>query len=220
MDNTPTAPLTEESAETEDFILPPKEDEELIEHYELLLLISGLTSEDDAAKVFTSVKELLANDGAQITHEESLGRKALGYTIAKSRQGHYFVAEFDLVKSKLAPLQQKLRVRADITRYLIVKKRVKTAAELAEEARVRQKIEARKKARVKEDIAKLEEATSVTPLSSALAPATTTSESPSATTPTTPKASVEEGKTKEKTPSTLEDIDKEIEKILSDDFDV
>lgn len=230
MENTPTTPQTEEQVEV--FTFPAKEEQ--LDHYEILLLISGKAPSEQANEIFEKIKKFLTDNTAQITIAAELGRQALGYSVAGSRHGYYFVVEFDLLKTKLVALQESLRVRKDMARFLIVKKRVKTAAELAEEERVRKKIEARKQAKMKADIAKLEEK----PLSQAATvpsvkfkksklagPALTTTatateqrSADSAVAPASDSGSVDKTAVKEQT--TLEDIDKEIEKILSDDFDL
>ena len=102
------------------FEFPKKE--ELVHHYEMMLLISGNTTDEDAAKTFAEVKELTVAAGAEMTYEEVIGRKTLAYSVDKSRQGSYFVCEFDLISTRLPGLNEKLRIRKDVARFLIIKK--------------------------------------------------------------------------------------------------
>ncbi|MBI2410374.1 MAG: 30S ribosomal protein S6 [Candidatus Kerfeldbacteria bacterium] len=197
----------------------PKEEHQ--EHYELLLLVAGSQTEEEVASIVLSVKDQVVTFGGQITREENLGRRNLAYTVAGTQSGVYSLMEFDLVTLRLPELNEKLRIRKDITRFLIIKKRVKSEAELAEEERVRQKIDTRKKAKMQKDISALEdEATAERK------PAAVRKETPAVTTSTslpTPEATEEvkpAKSTKKKEASTLENIDQEIEKLLSDDIDV
>ncbi len=113
------------------FEFPKKE--ELVHHYEMMLLISGNTTDEDAAKTFSEVKELAVAAGAEMTYEEVIGRKTLAYSVDKSRQGSYFVCEFDLISTRLPGLNEKLRIRKDVARFLIIKKHKRTAEEIATE---------------------------------------------------------------------------------------
>lgn len=221
--------------------------EEAVDHYEILVLISGTIVETDAAALFNTVKELAQSLGGMITKEENMGRRTLGYTVAGSSQGNYFVAEFDMKKSAVVDLNNKLRMRKDIARFLVTKKRVKSPEELADEARVADKIAKRKmlaraaaaanpekstaeekepfanKSRVRTFVRKpvaaalpqtekvatsTESAQSVTPAEAA---------APQLAEKVTPPAEAAPIEEKAK-PKTMEEIDREIEKLLSDDI--
>lgn len=212
---------TTDTAE-EVFVVPAKEVQE--DHYEILLLIAGTVAEDEAAKTFEEVKQLIQSQQGVLTHNEALGRKTLGYSVAGSSVGNFFVAEFNLPKLQLKEVQEKLRIRKDITRYLIIKKKLKTAEDLAEEQRIREKIAVRKQVKKQEvamEEAKVAEAEKIAKKKEVAAPVATT---PVATTPVTPT----QGAAAEKTPEeqkpaaeptkTIEELDKEIDKLLSDDM--
>lgn len=203
--NTSPAP----AAEVEQFILPPKELQS--EHYELMVLIPGQLLEDEARTVWDEIKQLIQANSGQITTEQELGRKDLAYTVAGSRNGTYFVLECDLPKPQLAVIQEKLRIRKEVARVLFTKKRVKSAEEIAEEKRVNDKIQARKQQKA------------IASMTSSPAPAVVESPRPAApvvaSVPSSAPAATEEPAPKKPT-SSLADLDREIEKLLSDNIDV
>lgn len=197
---------------TELFVFPEREVQ--MEHYETLLLIPGTASEEEATAAFEAAKAELAALNAEITFEEAWGRKTLAYTVAKSRHGYYFVVEFNMDKANVATLTEKLRLRKDIARFMTVKKRQKSAEELAEEQRLRDKI-AMKQQKEEEQAEAAEaqaEAEAVAKRKLAAAEKADATE----------EASEE---TKEEAPATeakeeAVDIEKEIDKVLDEDMNV
>jgi ribosomal protein S6 len=116
------------------FVFPTKD--EKIQHYELMLLVSGNATDEEAAKTFSEVKALFEAGKAEITHEEVLGRRALAYSIDDTKMGSYFIAEFDLVSTLLPELNEKLRIRKDVARFMIIKKKKRTAEEIAKDQEI------------------------------------------------------------------------------------
>ncbi|MCW1930199.1 MAG: 30S ribosomal protein S6 [Candidatus Kerfeldbacteria bacterium] len=135
------------SAQTADmssevFEMPKKEVS--MQHYEMLMLLPGSNTEEEAAATSKEVAEFLTAQNCEITKQENLGRKSLGYTVAGSRNGTYMLYEFNTATSQIAPINEKLRIRKDVARFLIVKKVEKTEEQLKEEARVKGIIDGRK----------------------------------------------------------------------------
>lgn len=207
------------------FVVPPKEVE--TKHYEMLVLIGGSATEEQAQTIIGEVKAVMTALGATITLEQAWGRRPLAYTVAGSKSGTYFVMEFDLATDKLPELNEKLRIRKDVTRFLIVTKRVKSAEEIAEEQRVRDKIDARKKTKMLAQLDQQEAAPShkqprTQPVTAAASEA---SHAPTPATTQAPDASQTTAVSRsEATPAEQqkksENIDSEIEKLLSNDIDV
>jgi hypothetical protein len=127
--------------------------------------------------------------------------------VAGSRSGSYAVAEFDMEKPRLSEFNEKLRIRKDVARFLIIKKNVKTAEEKAEDERIAKKIETRRKAKMESDIDTLEKETTKASAPKTRAPREEKAEAAAESKPATPAK-----------PKSLEEIDKEIEKLLSDDM--
>lgn len=214
------------TGDVEHFQFPKKEVQR--DHYEIMVLVTGGELEE-VQKIFDGVKKLITSFGGITTSEDPLGRRSLGYTVAGTRSGTYYVAEFDCDKSKIAELREKLRIQKEIARFLIVKKRLKTEEELVEEERIRKKIESRKAEKMKKDIAELEkDSASITaptqlPISAERAAMQKKAEKQGMATPDAAQKEKADSATKKQPPeqpASLEDIDKEIEKLLSDDLNV
>ncbi len=187
------------------FVLPTKDNEP--GHYELLVLLPGGATEQEAATTFDEVKRIVQSFNGTITFEANLGRRSLGYTIAGSRSGSYVVVEFDILKNRVSELNEKLRIRKDVARFLIVTKRVKSAEELAEDERIAKKIESRRKAKMEADIDTMEKESSKAPAAKTRIAREEKRDHTTEAKPATPAK-----------PKSMEEIDKEIEKLLSDDL--
>lgn len=117
-----------------------------VPHYELLCLFSNKFSETEVEPIKANVAKLIADYGGSITSQEYWGKRKLAYQIDGFRHGYYHLIEFNIDGPKLAEVSNRLRLSKDILRHQIVKKHLKTAAELKKEAEVANKIAARKKA--------------------------------------------------------------------------
>lgn len=137
-----TTPLVDE-VDTGVYEFPEKEAQ--TDHYELMVLIPGQYTEEDASKIFEEVKELIGSFDGELTDSYNYGRRKLAYTIDGESNGNYFVAEYNLDRSQAAALSEKLRIRKDIARYLVLKKRVLTEEEEKENERIANIIAGRKK---------------------------------------------------------------------------
>jgi len=117
------------------------------QHYELALIIPGAIAEDQHQAILKEVKDLLNQNQAQITQEVDLGRKKLAYAIKQLKHGFYFVLEMDLLPRNLKNVEKALRLNNHILRFITIKKKVKTAEDIAREEKSRV-------ARVKEQLQK------------------------------------------------------------------
>lgn len=57
--------------------------------YELMYIIDGRVTEEEAESVHETVKELVTGNGAKITKDEDMGRRKLAYPIGKQSEGRY-----------------------------------------------------------------------------------------------------------------------------------
>ncbi len=110
---------------------------EQTEHYEIALIISGAVAENEQPAILEKIKNLFKDNGAQLTQEIDLGRKKLAYAIKHLRHGFYFCLEFNLLPVALKNIEKELKLNSNVIRYLIIKKRVKTAAALAREEKIK-----------------------------------------------------------------------------------
>lgn len=117
-----------------------------VPHYELLCLFSNKFSETEVEPIKERVAQLINDYGGTITSQEYWGKRKLAYQVDGFRHGYYHLIEFNIDGPKLIEVSNRLRLSNDILRHQIVKKHLKTAAELKKEAEVADKIAARKKA--------------------------------------------------------------------------
>jgi len=111
-----------------------------IPHYELLYIISNKYSEDELKPIIAKVRQIIKNNGGNVTYSEEWGKKRLAYPIKLFRHGYYNLFEFDLAAEKLIEVDRALRIAEEILRYNIVKKKIKTAEEIEQEKKISDKI--------------------------------------------------------------------------------
>ncbi len=133
----------------------------MVKHYELLYLISGNLTEEEVLPIKEKVKEMVKKYGAEVTAEDSLGKKKLAYPINKLHQGYYLIYEFDLDGAQLKSLDKDLRMANEVLRHVIVNKNFQTPslAKLTEERAEKEIVQAaeEKKEESKKDKIKLED---------------------------------------------------------------
>lgn len=107
------------------------------QHYELTFIISGNLSEDQHPQTLKQIRGLLEKNGAQITQTVEMGRRKLAYAIKNLRHGFYFCWELNLLPKNLVKVENELKLKGDIIRFLTVKKRIKTAEQIASEEKLK-----------------------------------------------------------------------------------
>ncbi len=180
--------MTEEKKDNNEI---QEQEEELqdqrIEHYELLYLVSNSFTADELKPINTKVADLIKEQGGTITKEDSLGKNKLAYPIKQLSHAYYQVYEFDMPKENLLELNNALKLTAEVVRFLIVKKQVKTEEDIKKEKALQEKLAKRKEQEIEKIKAEKDEVKEK------------------------PKAD----KNKEKV--SLEDLDKKLDEILGND---
>jgi len=115
----------------------------MLNHYELLYLVSANYTEEELVTVKEKIKDLIKKFGGQVSFEDSFGKKKLSYPIKGEVYGYYFLHEFDVASSVINNIDASLRVTTDVIRYQIV-----SSEPVSETARIKKTQE------VKEDIKK------------------------------------------------------------------
>jgi small subunit ribosomal protein S6 len=164
----------------------------MTEHYEILYILPISLTPEETAPFVEKIAAYIKDNGGEITKDDNLGKQKFAYPIKALTHGYYFLYEFDLPKAQLAKLNRSIQLMPEVVRYLIVKKRIKTAQDIADEKAVQDRLAKRKE----KEIDKLKAG----------------KESPSA------KATGD----KDKKPSgkekmSLEDLDKKLDEILDTD---
>ncbi len=88
--------------------------------YELVLIVRSSLSEAQRKKLLETVKGFLKS--LKITKEDSLGEKALAYTIKRENSGYYYMLA---VEGDSIPLdfEKKLFEQEDVIRHLLIRKK-------------------------------------------------------------------------------------------------
>ena len=142
-------------------------------HYEMLYIISNQFTEEEVKPIVAKTKNLIVNNGGNITYSEEWGKKRLAYPIKNFGYGYYFLVEFDLGIDKLRKINKTLNMSSEILRHQIAAKAKRSAEEIkaekdkterkmvekkiAEEKAEEQKEEASKKEAKKLDLKDLDE---------------------------------------------------------------
>ncbi|MBD3359726.1 MAG: 30S ribosomal protein S6 [Candidatus Buchananbacteria bacterium] len=121
-----------------------EEQEEKIEHYELLYIVPISYSVDELKPITEKIIKLIKDYNGEITKEEDLGKLKLAYPIKQQSHGYYQLVEFKLPTNVLKSLNESLRLINEVLRFLIVKKKIKTEKELIKEKALQDKLAKKK----------------------------------------------------------------------------
>ncbi len=94
-------------------------------HYELVVVLSPILSQEDSSGAWERIKELINRHGCDITQEEQWGMRRLAYPIRRAGQtfleGNYLLTRFSTDTSVPRELEAHLGLSEDVLRSLIVK---------------------------------------------------------------------------------------------------
>jgi len=171
----------------------------MAQHYELTYIVSVKYLEQELDAVIKKIADLVNEHKGVITQTENLGKQRLAYPINLTHQGTYVAVEFDLEdESNLLKLDKQMKVVGELLRYMIIKKRIKTAEEIEREKKIQERLTRDKKdelekieEKVKAEIKKSEEIVE--------------------------EKVKDEDKKSDKKKMTLDELDKKLDEILTDD---
>lgn len=86
--------------------------------YELVCAFRAKEGQDTAG--IEAVKKILADSDASVVSEDDMGNRELAYLIDKETHGHYRLFNVELNQEKLPAIQEALRLRPEILRFLFV----------------------------------------------------------------------------------------------------
>lgn len=118
----------------------------MLQHYELLYILPGTKTEEEALAEIPAVHALLTTQGATNVKSNFWGKRKLAYEIDRVRYGYYDVVEFDLDSPRLSALEANLRLADTVLRHQIVRRKVLTAEQQAAAQQLRERIVARREA--------------------------------------------------------------------------
>lgn len=167
----------------------------MVQHYELLFIIPGSYNDSEVPAIKEKVVSFISKIGGQITKDQDYERRKLAYEIKHETFGHYWLMEFDAEGRNIKELNHQLELAPEILRFILVRAKIKTAADIAQEAAVKARITARKAEKVKQELKAVTE---------------------------TEKKVEEPKKEEEKTEGkvSMEDLDKKLDEILGDNLKV
>lgn len=114
-------------------------------NYELLYIISGQFTDNEAKNIQREIDDLLKNNGGRLGHQEFWGKKKLAYLIKKSSTGYYLVTEFELEDSAgIKLIDNRLKLDNRILRAQITSRPKGLTEELARAAKSRAEAKAQK----------------------------------------------------------------------------
>jgi len=114
------------------------------EHYELLYIIPATFTVDELKPIVEKVANLIKEQQGKISKDDDLGKLKLSYPIKHQNHGFYRLYEFDLPKANLQKLNQALGLTPEVLRFIIVKKKIKTEAEIKAEKTLQEKLAKKK----------------------------------------------------------------------------
>jgi small subunit ribosomal protein S6 len=95
-----------------------------LRHYELVVVLSPMLNQEQAAEAWGRVKNFISNRNGDITHEERWGTRRLAYPIRKGShqflEGSYHLTRFSTESPFNRELETFLRVDEEVLRSLVV----------------------------------------------------------------------------------------------------
>jgi small subunit ribosomal protein S6 len=89
--------------------------------YEFVYILDPSLDEAAAGANFEKYMRLVKDQGGEVAHQESWGRKKLAYEIDKKNEGSYFYARLMATAAVVSELNRQLRYDEQVMRTLIVR---------------------------------------------------------------------------------------------------
>ncbi len=103
--------------------------------YEMVAVLNPALGVEDVTALWDRVKKNVTDRGGELFHEEHWGMRRLAYPIRRPGQkvieGNYYLARFKSEATKVAELENQLRLREEVLRFLVVRYTAQPAAPAA-----------------------------------------------------------------------------------------
>lgn len=86
-------------------------------HYELMLIISDLLTEEDAQALVERVESLISEAGGTVEATDFWGKRPLAYEIGHRSAAYYVVYDFEIESSALPEIERQLKISDDVVRF-------------------------------------------------------------------------------------------------------
>lgn len=169
------------------------------QHYELLYVIPGSVTDEDLPAVKTKISDLVKASGANVTQEQDLGRKKLAYKVGQHHQGVYVLIDLDAEPEATKKINTQLQLSQEVLRFLLTQKEVEPAEVIAARAKLRESIQAKRQEKMAKEVGR------------AMAKAQ------AAKAEVAKKEKAEEKAAMASTPADLKAVEKELDKLMSDE---
>lgn len=104
-------------------------------HYELMLIISDLLTEEDAQALVERVESSITDAGGTVEATDFWGKRPLAYEINHRNDAYYVVYDFELEPSDLAEVERQLKINDDVVRFKTLRPEVRVVKPTAPRAR-------------------------------------------------------------------------------------
>jgi len=91
-------------------------------NYEIMFIIAASLEEEKRGATIDMVKEIITEEGGEITNVDEWGMKKLAYPIQKKNEGYYMVMEFKASAELPLELDRRLKISDSIIRHMIINK--------------------------------------------------------------------------------------------------
>ncbi len=98
-----------------------KEVQATMNKYELALVVNAKIEDEARNAVVEEIKDMITKFGGKDLKVDDWGKKKLAYEIQKMNEGNYYFIQFDAEASTPAELEQRLRIKDNVLRYLCIR---------------------------------------------------------------------------------------------------
>lgn len=88
--------------------------------YETIFVLEPSYDEAALEQEIEKIKEIVSQDGGEVTAVEKWGRRKLAYEIRKKKEGIYTLIRFKALTSVLAPLNRRYHLNENLLRHMTV----------------------------------------------------------------------------------------------------
>lgn len=86
-----------------------------------MYIISTGLNEDARIKAFDKIKESIEKKGGQVLKVHDQGKKRLAFAIGPHREGHYFLAYFEVDPKAIDEMWQEYHLNENLVRFLTMR---------------------------------------------------------------------------------------------------
>ena len=91
-------------------------------NYEIMFIVRPTLTEEEIKAVAENFKNILVNNGANVTNFKEMGQRELAYEIKKIKSGYYFLINVEASDDKATKEFDRLAlISSDVIRHLITK---------------------------------------------------------------------------------------------------